>query len=226
MMRESKLGSYCICNQKLISVLLISVLSFTNFQNAHERETLEIEQSSNFEVYYRQRNNQKIHGAFIWLQQIFNSFVCFDSISHKQSLTTKEGNTECRFIFQWMCDNSTIQNCKAVSIVRMRDWFLFFLLRIMIWMELNITGPNRVKLRRKERVLFLLHSFDLQTGSNWTWKTAVGNKNGRFLCVCSRVKWAQFGETLSCSLADFMSLNSMARICDIVTLNTHVCLNF
>lgn len=44
------------------------VLSYTKFQNAHERETLVIERSPNFEVYYRQRNNQKIHEASISLQ--------------------------------------------------------------------------------------------------------------------------------------------------------------
>lgn len=60
--------SYCSCHQKLISAVLIFVLSYTKFQNAHERETLVIERSPNFEVYYRQRNNQKIHEASISLQ--------------------------------------------------------------------------------------------------------------------------------------------------------------
>lgn len=55
-------------SSKLISAVLIFVLSYTKFQNAHERETLVIERSPNFEVYYRQRNNQKIHEASISLQ--------------------------------------------------------------------------------------------------------------------------------------------------------------
>lgn len=65
-----------------------------------KRRPLEIEHSPNFEVYYRQRNNQKIHEASIKLQGKFNSFVCFDSISHEQSLTTKDVIAICRFIFQ------------------------------------------------------------------------------------------------------------------------------